>query len=131
MKILFVGGTGNISSECAALLHERGHEIIVLSRGRHPVPAQYQSIQAERRDAAAIRTALQDVKVEVVLNFLGYDLPDVETDYSLFAGGVRQYIFISSASVYARPAPRLPLTEESPLGNRWWEYSQKKQACEQ
>jgi nucleoside-diphosphate-sugar epimerase len=75
--------------------------------------------------------ALKGVEADVVMNFLGYDLADVETDYSLFAGTTRQYLFISSTSVYARPAPRLPLTEETPLGNRWWEYAQKKQACEE
>ena len=80
MKILFLGGTGNISAECAALLHERGHEILVLSRGRNPVPPGYRAIQADRKDAAAMRAALKGVQPEVVLNFLGYDLPDVQAD---------------------------------------------------
>jgi nucleoside-diphosphate-sugar epimerase len=131
MKILFVGGTGNISTECAALLHERGHDILVLSRGRQAVPAPYRAIQADRKDATAMRTVLKGSDVDVVINFLGYDLPDVETDYSLFGGAIRHYFFISTTSVYARPAPRLPLTEQTPLGNRLWDYAQKKLACEQ
>jgi nucleoside-diphosphate-sugar epimerase len=38
MNILFIGGTGNISTDCAALLAQRGHRISVLTRGRNPSP---------------------------------------------------------------------------------------------
>ncbi len=131
MQILFIGGTGNISADCAELLHQRGHEILVLSRGRNLVPAQYRAIQADRKDLASMRAALTAVKPGVVINFLGYELSDVENDYQIFCGGVRQYIFISSATVYAKPAPRLPITEEAPKGNVYWDYAQKKLACEE
>jgi nucleoside-diphosphate-sugar epimerase len=130
VKILVIGGTGNISADCAAALHERGHEILVLTRGRDHVAPRYSSIKADRTDLAAMRAALHGCRPEVVLNFLGYDLPDVEIDYELFKENVRQYIFISSATVYAKPPLKLPLTEEAPLGNAWWDYGQKKLACE-
>ncbi len=131
MKILFLGGTGNISAECAAWLDNAGHEVLVLSRGRSAVPPHYRAILADRKDPSVMRAALEGVAPEVVLNFLGYDLPDVQVDYELFNGVARQYIFISSATVYAKPPVRLPLTEEAPLGNPWWDYAQKKLACEQ
>ena len=131
MKILFLGGTGNISAECAALLHQRGHEIFVLSRGRNAVPAEYQAVVADRHDAAAMRRAAAEAKPDVVINFLGYEVADVQLDAEAFSGAVQHYIFISSATVYAKPPPRLPITEESPLGNPFWDYAQKKLACEQ
>jgi nucleoside-diphosphate-sugar epimerase len=131
MKILFIGGTGNISAECAALLHERGHEILVVSRGQSAVPAEYRAIRADRNDPAAMRAALKGVQPEVVINFLGYDVPEVRLDYELFQGAVRQYVFISSAVVYVKPARQLPLTEEAPQGNALWDYARKKVACEQ
>jgi nucleoside-diphosphate-sugar epimerase len=130
MKILFLGGTGNISADCAALLHQRGHEILVLSRGKTAVPPGYRAVQADRKDAAAMRTALKGLQPEAVVNFLGYDLPDVQVDYDLFNGVVRQYVFISSTVVYAKPPPRLPVTEDTPLGNPYWDYAEKKLACE-
>lgn len=130
MKVLFIGGTGNISSECAARLHQSGHEIFVLSRGRAAVPAAYRLLQADRRDPVAMRSALEGIQPDVVLNFLGFEVSDVQLDYELFKGAIAQYIFISSATVYVKPAPRLPITEECPLGNAWWDYAQKKQACE-
>jgi nucleoside-diphosphate-sugar epimerase len=130
-KILFIGGTGNISAECAAHLHERGHEILVVTRGRSEAPSGYRAIQADRKDPAAMRAALSGAQPDVVINFLGYELADVRTDYELFKGAVRQYLFISSATVYAKPPRQLPITEAAPLGNDWWDYARKKLACEQ
>ncbi len=129
MKILFLGGTGNISAECASLLHERGHEIWVLSRGQQSVPPEYRALQADRHSAAAMRTALRGQVPEIVINFLGYEVADVQLDFDRFRG-VRQYVFISSATVYAKPPAHLPIAEDAPLGNPVWEYAQKKLACE-
>ena len=67
MKILLIGGTGNISTECAALLHERGHQILVVSRGRSVVPSGYQVIRADRKDEAGFRGALQGIRPDVVV----------------------------------------------------------------
>lgn len=131
MNILFIGGTGNISADCAALLQERGHHIFVLSRGRTPVPPQYTALTADRHDHAAVRAAVRSAQPDVAIDFLGYEVADVQADYEFFRGVVRQYVFISSASVYAKPPPKLPITEATPLGNPFWEYSQKKLACEQ
>jgi nucleoside-diphosphate-sugar epimerase len=131
MKILFIGGTGNISTECAALLHQRGHEILILSRGRSAVPPEYRLLQADRSDRAAMQAVLKGLEPDVVLNFIGYDLPEVQADFELFRGVTRQYVFISSVTVYAKPPRQLPMTEEAPVGNVWWDYAQKKLACEQ
>jgi nucleoside-diphosphate-sugar epimerase len=131
MKVLFLGGTGNISAECAALLRQRGHEVTVLNRGRTPTSPGWRALQADRKDPAAMRAALKGVELEVVVNFLGYEVSDLELDFQLFDGAVRQYVFISSATVYAKPPPRLPLSEEMPLGNAWWDYGRKKVECEQ
>lgn len=131
MKILFIGGTGNISTDCAALLSKRGHEVMVVSRGKTAVPRQYRALEADRKDPAAMQKALKGVEPEVVINFLGFEPSDLETDHALFNGKVRQYIFISSATVYSKPPAKLPITEDAPLGNGFWEYAQKKVACEE
>jgi len=130
MRILFIGGTGNISSDCAGLLHRRGHEILVLSRGKSSVPPEYRALQADRKDPASMRAALKGIQPEVAINFLGYDLADVQIDSPLSNGVVRHYLFISSATVYANPPPSLPTTEAAPLGNVFWDYAKKKLACE-
>jgi nucleoside-diphosphate-sugar epimerase len=131
MKILFIGGTGNISSDCAALLHHHGHEILVLSRGQTAVPPEYRALQADRKNPTAMREALRGVRPDVVIDFIAYDLPDVQMDCNLFQGATGQYVFISSTVVYAKPPRKLPLTEDAPLGNPYWDYAQKKLVCEQ
>ena len=110
MTILFLGGTGNISTECAALLHRRGHQIVILSRGKSPVPPEYRAVVADRKDPDSLRRAVAGLKVDVVANFIGYEVGDLETDYSVWRGAIGQYVFISSATVYAKPAGR-PLVD--------------------
>jgi nucleoside-diphosphate-sugar epimerase len=130
MKVLFIGGTGNLSTDCAELLHRRGHEVILLTRGRSAVPPQYRAVVADHKDPAAIRAALAGVAADVILDFIAFEPADVQLDHALFADRVRQYIFISTTAAYVKPAPRLPITEETPLGNAFWDYAQKKEQCE-
>jgi nucleoside-diphosphate-sugar epimerase len=130
MKVLFLGGTGNISTETAALLHQRGHEVMVVSRGRTQVPPEYRAFQADRKDVSAMRTVVSEARPDAVLNFIGYEVADLQTDYDVFRDRVAQYVFISSTVVYVKPSPRLPLTEDLPQSNPWWDYAQKKIECE-
>ena len=130
MDVLFIGGTGNISGECAALLRRRGHRVALLTRGRLPVPAGYEAIRADHADAAAMQAALAGRCFDAVVNFIGYDVPDVRLDAELFRGRTRQYVFISTTVVYRKPPVRLPVTEGDALGNAFSDYGRKKQACE-
>ena len=131
LRVLFIGGTGNISAECAALAAREGHEVAVLSRGCRNVPTLYRSFVADRKSAAAMRAALAGWTPEVVVNFLGFEEQDLKTDCEVFGRRIQQYVFISSATVYSKPPTRLPITEREPLGNPWWDYAAKKMACEQ
>src|SRR6185436_4685897 len=106
-------------------------QLSVLTRGKSPIPPEYQAVQADRKDAASMRSALKDVRPEAVVNFIGYDVPDVEADFQIFRDSIKQYIFISSTTVYARPPTKLPFTEDAPRANPWWDYAQKKITCEE
>ena len=130
MRILFIGGTGNLSSECAALLHSQGHEILVLSRGQRAVPADYRAIRADRKDPSSVASALQGVKLDAALDFIAFEPSDVQMDFELLKDRVQQFVFISTTAVYRRPACFLPMTEAHPRGNTFSEYGMKKQACE-
>ncbi len=112
-------------------MHERGHEILVLTRGRGAIPAGYRAVCADRKNPAAMRAALKGVQFDVALDFLGFETAEVQLDYELFNGVVRQFIFVSSATVYAKPPATLPIREDAPLGNVYWDYAQKKLACEE
>ena len=131
MNLLFLGGTGNLSAACARACHERGHQVSVLTRGQTSVPPEYHSVVADRKDPSAMRAALAGRTFDCVLNFIGFDLAEVQADFALFHGNTGQYVFISSATVYEKPPRTLPIREATPVGNAWWEYARKKIACEE
>jgi nucleoside-diphosphate-sugar epimerase len=134
MNVLFVGGTGIISSACARAALARGLNVTFLARGksrRHPVPAGVAEIRCDVRDPASARAALGDRRFDAVVQWIGFLPAHVEQDIELFRGRTRQYVFISSASAYQTPPSRLPVTESTPLHNPHWQYSRDKIACEE
>jgi len=136
MKILFIGGTGNISACCVRLALENGHEVFVLNRGNRDL-AEYigregaKSIVADYAKEEEVAKALEGQTFDVVANFIAFNAPDVEKDQRLFTGKCGQYFFISSASAYQKPLRHPVITESSPLKNPYWEYSRNKIACEE
>lgn len=133
LKVLFIGGTGIISSACSALAVERGIDLYVLNRGTtstRRLPEGATVLHGDIRDEQSARTALGDHEFDAVVDWVAFTPEHVRTDLELFRGRTRQYVFISSASAYQTPAERLPITESTPLRNPFWEYSRNKIACE-
>ena len=131
MKVLFIGGTGNISASCARLCVARGMEVLLVNRGRRSVEiAGAQSLVADSSDPAALAEVVRGHHFDAVANFVAFAPADVERDAAVFAGHTRQYLFISSASCYQKPLPHPFVTESTPLKNPVWEYSRNKIACE-
>lgn len=134
MKILFVGGTGIISSACTALAVERGLEVHLLCRGKtssRPAPAGAKIWGIDINDASAVRAALGTQRFDAVVDFIAFTPDHIERDLELFRGRTGQYVFISSASAYQTPPSRLPVTESTLLDNPVWRYSRNKIACEE
>lgn len=132
MKVLFIGGTGVISTASTALALERGWELWLLNRGQGaPAPAGARRLTADVNDPAAIRTALDGHQWDAVVQWIAFTPADIERDLALFRGRTRQYVFISSASAYQRPVEHYLITEATPLANPFWEYSRLKIASEE
>lgn len=130
MRILLIGGTGNISSFVTDLAASRGDEVTVLNRGRSPLPEGVRGIVGDAGDAGSIEAAIRDETFDVVANFRSFSPRQAADDIRIFAGRTRQYLYISSASAYQKPIARLPITEATPLRNPFWEYSRNKIASE-
>lgn len=133
MKVLFIGGTGIISSACSCLALERGIELYLLNRGQsaRPAPAGAKIIHGDIRDPQAARAALGDLVFDAVVDWVVYTPEQLESDLDLFRGRTGQYVFISSASAYQTPPASLPVTESTLLDNPHWQYSRDKIACEE
>jgi nucleoside-diphosphate-sugar epimerase len=133
LRVLFIGGSGQISSACSRRAVELGIDLYVLNRGRtsnRPLPPEAHVLGGDIRDPASARAALGDLEFDAVADFVAYTPEHVQADVDLFAGRTGQYVFISSASAYQKPVGRLPIVESTPLRNPIWPYSQDKIACE-
>lgn len=133
MDLLFIGGTGIISSACSALALTQGHTLTLLNRGRsfRPAPAGAALIQADVRDAAATKRAVRGRRWDAVVDFISFTPEQVRSTLDGLSGTFGQYVFISSASAYRKPTSALPVVESNLLHNPFWEYSRNKIACEE
>ncbi|MGC8634446.1 MAG: NAD-dependent epimerase/dehydratase family protein [Candidatus Limnocylindrales bacterium] len=132
MRVLFVGGTGLISSACTRLAVDRGMTVVLLHRGRDPErEAGAESLRVDVRDEAAALQALRGKHFDAVVDWVAYTRADIERDLRLFSGRTDQFIFISSASAYRKPLVDWRIREDSPLANPFWDYSRDKIACEE
>src|SRR3954453_8973822 len=132
MRVLFIGGTGIISTACTRLAIERGIDLTLLTRGQRttPIPAGAKTLTVDIDDAAAAAQALSTQSFDVVVDWIAFTPAHIERDLNLFRGRTRQFIFISSASAYQKPATHYLITESTPLANPFWDYSRNKIACE-
>lgn len=134
MKVLFIGGTGVISSACSELAVSRGIELYHLNRGRSSGLRKTEGVKtiiADIRNVDEARQALQGYHFDAVVDWVAFEPQDIKNDIALFSGKAGQFVFISSASAYQTPPKKLPITEDTPLDNPFWEYSRNKIACEE
>lgn len=132
MKILLIGGTGNISTACTLEALRRGHEVVHLNRGTHPEKEMsgVSVIRADIRDVEASKAVLRGLHFDAVVQFLAFRPEHVQADIEIFSGLADQYVLISTASAYKKPSLTPVITEETPLENPYWEYARLKIECE-
>ena len=133
LRVLFIGGSGVISSEASRLAVRCGIKLSVLNRGAtrlRPLPPEASVLHGDIRDTASVREALGDREFDAVVDWVAFTAEHVQADIDLFRGRTGQYVFISSASAYQTPPSRQPVTESTPLRNPFWQYSRDKIACE-
>ena len=133
MKVLFIGGTGIISTACTALAAERGIDLTLLRRGARAaeIPAGVRTLAADIADEAAVAKILGREQFDAVVDWVAFKPAEIERDIRLFRGRTSQFVFISSASAYQKPVGHYWITESTPLANPYWQYSRDKIACEE
>jgi nucleoside-diphosphate-sugar epimerase len=133
VKVLFIGGTGIISSACSKLALEKGIDLYLLNRGKsiRPVPAGAKVLNGDIRDPESVSKAIGNLSFDAVVNWIAFTTDHIEVDLELFRGRTAQYVFISSASAYQTPPVSVPVTESTMLDNPFWQYSRNKIACEE
>jgi nucleoside-diphosphate-sugar epimerase len=133
LRVLFIGGSGVISSACARVAADSDIDLTVLNRGQtstRPLPPGVTELRADVRDHDSVRDVLGGLDFDSVVDWVAFTPEHVRADVDLFRGRTGQYVFISTASAYQKPPARLPVTESTPLRNPYWQYSRDKIACE-
>lgn len=131
MKLLFIGGTGNISLSVSKLALAAGHSLTLLNRGGSSELPDAEHLACDISDESAARAALANREFDAVVNWIAFNAADVARDVRLFNGLTSHYVLISSASCYQNPGPTPYITERTPLANPYWDYSREKIAAEQ
>ena len=114
LRVLYIGGTGQISLPCVEASVAAGHSVTVLNRGKTavPLPAGVETLVGDMD--AETYAALGDRSFDVVAQFRLYAPEQMQRDIATFTGRTGQYVFISSASVYEKPVRHYMMTERTP-----------------
>ncbi len=133
MKILFIGGTGTISMAVSKLLLSQGHTLYLINRGSRNsgLCGSIVELKADINDENTVRELIKDLAFDAVADFIAFTPEQLQRDHRLFSGRTRQFIYISSASAYQKPASDHRISEGTPLANPYWEYSRNKIAGEE
>lgn len=132
MKVLFIGGTGTISTAVSNLAIQRGIDLYLINRGQNSIFIKgATSTIADINNIDAVEAVLEGHHFDVIVNWIVFTPGKIERDIELFRDKCNQYIFISSASAYQKPLTHPIITESTPLANPYWEYSRNKIACEE
>jgi len=134
LSVLFIGGTGTISASCVRRSVAAGMLVYVLNRGHNvkhrSLPESVTWLQADVGDAASVRKAIGDLEFGAVANFLSYNAADAAQAIDIFRGRTRQYLHISTASLYRKPVLQWPIVESNLRQNPFVSYSREKIAAE-
>ncbi len=134
MKILFIGGTGIISTAISKALIAKGEDLYIINRGNRNDVLGSEGVTyltGDINNEEEIGELIKDHTFDVVADFIAFVPEQVERDYRLFKDKTKQFIFISSASAYQTPLSHYVIDEGTPLSNPNWEYSRNKIACEE
>ncbi len=134
MKILFLGGTGRLSKDVAELSLRLGNEVFLFTRGssmrRIFVNDGYHMIIGDIRNVKESEKKLEGKFFDVVIDFISFKEKQLKNTLKIIEGKYKQYIFISSATVYNFKENEIISEANTLLGNKKWEYAFDKYLCE-
>src|SRR5688500_5446001 len=105
MRVLVIGGSGNISREIVRALLERGHEVTIFNRGRHrdPQPEGARVVQGDRKEREAFEAAVRELAPEAAIDMISYSPEDAASAVRALEGRVRHFIHCSTVMTYGPP----------------------------
>ena len=131
MKVLFIGGTGLISTAISRQLLESGHDVSLFNRGKteQRLPDGATSIVGDRKNYAEFEATFADKSYDVVVDMVAFVPEDCASAIRAFKGRCKQFIHCSTVCVYSGPVEQIPTTETEPY-HSIGTYGKNKIECE-
>ena len=136
MKVLIIGGTGNISSAISRMLLAQGVELTLFKRDAR-LPESLSGakvICGDRTRREEFRNKLSQAgDFDCVIDMVCYEPEDAACAVEVFRRRVRQFIFCSTVDVYPKRPPSYPISESNtpPGASPSFSYGFKKMRCEE
>ena len=119
VRILIIGGTGNISTSITRELRQRGEDVTLYNRGKTDadIPAGVHRLCGDRKQYGEFERHMADAgPFDCVIDMICYLPADAESLVRAFSNQVQQIIFTSTVEVYSKPRDRYPVPEEHRRG---------------
>ena len=133
MRILLIGGTGNISTGIVRQLMGRGHDIILFKRtpGCPEWMTGVRVLSGDRRDCGQLAQATAGMQFDCVIDMVCFDPSEATAAVEIIRERTEQFIFCSTVDVYSKQPCSYPIRETDPMGAaESFPYGYKKMLCE-
>ncbi|SEO75031.1 NAD-dependent epimerase/dehydratase family protein [Paenibacillus sp. OV219] len=116
MRVVILGGTGNISTSIVRLLVAQGHEVTCYNRGQSAsdLPAGVRVINGDRKDRDTFETTMQQEQFDAAIDMISFDKEDAASSLRAFRG-VKHFVQCSTVCTYGVDYDWMPVTEDHPL----------------
>lgn len=132
MKILVMGGNQFLGKALTEKLLAQKYEVFVLNRGSRKNLTEATHIKVDRDNYNELEEKLKNFKFDIIVDISAYTGLQVKNFYQIMKGKFKQYILISSASIYNN-TKEFPASEASSIGENpiWGDYAKNKFLAEQ
>ena len=113
MKLLILGGSGQLSGRVAELAMLQGHDVWTLSRGLRPLPAGVHALTADREDDASVRRAVDgaNTRWDACIDCNGRTPKTARQCVEIIRRYTERFVVVSTDSVYHPAHKDVPQTE--------------------
>ena len=130
-KILIMGGNQFVGKEIVKKFLGKDYTVYVLNRGTRKNIEEVIFLKVDRDNFIEMENILKNIDVDIIIDVSAYTEEQVNILHKVMKNKFKQYILISSASVYNN-IECTPVNEESQTGENliWGDYAKNKYLAE-
>lgn len=115
MKLLILGGSGQLSGRVAELALGQGHEVWTLTRGQRPLPKGVHALTADREDDAYVRRAIDGANTcwDACIDATAFNRHAAEQCAEIISRYTQRFVVVSTDSVYDPHFKTVPQDESN------------------